>query len=86
MLLISEINVIDAISSLVTKLSARYVQIRSTGYSITDKLRKNCDYVVPQDWGTFMIKPLTSEVKKTDLTNLFGINTDQFMFSWLDST
>lgn len=86
MLLISEISVTDAISSLVTKLRTPYVQIRSTRSTITKILKKNCDYVIPQDWGTFMIKPLTPEVKKTNLIDLFGINTNRFLFSWLDST
>ncbi|MHA1940464.1 MAG: GNAT family N-acetyltransferase [Candidatus Hodarchaeales archaeon] len=86
MLLATEINVAEAISSLVTKLPANFVQIRSTRDTVTKSLMKNCDYVIPQDWGTFMIKPLTPKVEKADLKDLFGINTDRFLFSWLDST
>ncbi len=85
-LLIDGINVTDVIFSLITKFPTQYIQVRSTRPSITENLMKNCKYFVPQDWGTFMIKPLTSKVNQVDLKDLFGIGTDKFLFSWLDST
>ncbi len=83
------VNPLNAIASLARKLPAPYIQIKSNSNSITKSLSdfsKNRILVVPQDWSTFMIKPLTKDVMNLDIKSFFGIGTDRFLFSWLDST
>ena len=86
LLLVKGVNAVNAIASLARKLPAPYIQVKSNHPSITQSLSKIGARVVPQDWSTFMMKPLTSEAMNIDQKNLFGIGTDQFLFSWLDST
>lgn len=85
-LLTKGVTAVNAIASLASKLPRPYIQIKSNHPSITESLSKTGAYIVPQDWNTFMMKPLTPEVKNIDPKNLFGIGTDQFLFSWMDST
>ncbi|MFX0085563.1 MAG: GNAT family N-acetyltransferase [Candidatus Hodarchaeota archaeon] len=88
-LLKKNVNPLNAIKSLARKLPAPYIQIKSNYNSITKSLSdllKDRILVVPQDWSTFMVKPLKKDVMKKDLKSLFGIGTDRFLFSWLDST
>lgn len=86
LLLVKGVNAVNAIASLARKLPAPYIQVKSNHPSITKSLSKIGARVVPQDWSTFMMKPLTSEAMNIDQKNLFGIGTYQFLFSWLDST
>ncbi len=86
LLLVKGVNAVNAIASLARKLPAPYIQVKSNHPSITQSLSKIGARVVPRDWSTFMMKPLTSEAMNIDQKNLFGIGTDRFLFSWLDST
>ena len=86
LLLVKGVNAVNAIASLARKLPAPYIQVKSNHPSITKSLSKIGARVVPQDWSTFMMKPLTSEAMNIDQKSLFGIGTDRFLFSWLDST
>lgn len=85
-LLKKSVNPLTAITALVRKLPAPYIQVKSNYNSITESLSKREILFVPQDWSSFMMKPLTKEVMKLDLKNLFGVGTDRFLFSWLDCT
>ncbi|MFX0124476.1 MAG: GNAT family N-acetyltransferase [Candidatus Hodarchaeota archaeon] len=88
-LLRENVNPLNAITSLARKLPAPYIQIKSNYKAITKSLlslSKDKILIVPQDWSTFMIKPLTEEAMNLDLKRHFGIGADQFLFSWLDST
>ncbi|MFX0092993.1 MAG: GNAT family N-acetyltransferase [Candidatus Hodarchaeota archaeon] len=86
MLLTKDVDPISAIASLTRKYSTPYLQIQSNQPSITESLSKTGARVVPQDWSTFMIKPLTAEVMNIDIKDFFGVGTDRFLFSWMDST
>ncbi len=85
-LLMKGINAIDAVTSLVRELPTPYIQIKSSHPAITENLSKLGVKIIPQDWSTFMMKPLTTDVTKIDPKNLFGIGTDRFLFSWMDTT
>lgn len=88
-LLKKRVNPLTAIASLARKLPAPYIQIKSNYNYITESLlslSKDGIRVVPQDWSTFMVKPLTEDVMKLDLKSHFGFGTDKFLFSWLDCT
>ncbi|MFX1252114.1 MAG: GNAT family N-acetyltransferase [Promethearchaeota archaeon] len=85
-LLTEAVNPIKAISSLVRKFLSPYIQITSNQSSITESLSITDALIVPQNWNTFMMKPLTSEVMNTNVNIFFGIGTDQFLISWMDTT
>ncbi len=86
LLLIKGINAINAVASLTRELPTPYIQIKSNHPSITENLAKLGTKIVPQDWSTFMMKPLTPEVAKISPKTLFGFGTDRFLFSWMDTT
>jgi hypothetical protein len=44
------------------------------------------DQVAHPDWSAFMLKPLIPKVTVDDARRLFGIATDRFLISWLDTT
>ncbi|MFX0015402.1 MAG: GNAT family N-acetyltransferase [Promethearchaeota archaeon] len=85
-LLLEEINPVAAISALTEELSASYIQVKSNNNSLTTSLSKVGGKIIPQDWNTFMIKPLMQEVMNIDLKSFFGISTKRFLFSWMDCT
>ncbi|MFX0052569.1 MAG: GNAT family N-acetyltransferase [Candidatus Hodarchaeota archaeon] len=86
LLLTKGVNVVAAIASLIKKLPVSYIQVKSTYPLITESLGEVGGRVVPQDWSTFMMKPLTREAMDLDPKKLFGIGTDRFLFSWMDTT
>ncbi|MFX0185593.1 MAG: GNAT family N-acetyltransferase [Candidatus Hodarchaeota archaeon] len=86
LLLTKGVNAATAITSLVRKLPISYIQVKSNYNSITESLSEVGARIVPQDWSTFMIKPLTREAMNIDPKTLFGIGTDRFLFSWMDTT
>ena len=86
LLLTKGVNAAIAIASLVKELPASYIQVKSTYPPITKSLAEVGARIVPQDWSTFMMKPLTHEVMDLDIKMLFGIGTDRFLFSWMDTT
>ena len=86
LLLMKEFHAVDAVVSLVRELPTPYIQIKSNNPSITESLSKLGVKIVPQDWSTFMMKSLTPESAKIDPKTLFDIGSDQFLFSWMDTT
>jgi GNAT superfamily N-acetyltransferase len=85
-LLIKGVNAATAIASLVRKLPASYIQVKSNYTSITESLSEVSARIVSQDWSTFMMKPLTRDAMNIGPKTLFGIGTDRFLFSWMDTT
>jgi len=75
-----------AIAALAEASPADYVRVSLTRSSYLASLQRAGYQLAPQDWGAFMLKPLTEEVTVDDAVRLFGIGTDRFMMSWLDVT
>jgi GNAT superfamily N-acetyltransferase len=87
LLLIKDINPVAAIASLAKRLNASYIQVKSNHDSLTARLFEVVGArVIPQDWSTFMTKPLVQEIESIDTKKFFGVGTKQFLFSWMDCT
>ena len=80
------VDPIEAIAALVFKIKTPYVQVILSRPSDIARLRAAGWLVAHPNWDAFMIKPLTPEVSIDDARNLFGIGTDRFLISWLDTT
>ena len=85
-LLRTDILATEAIAAVVSELKTPYVQVTmSRPVDIASLLRAGWQVAHP-NWGAFMVKPLIPEVKVEDARRLFGIGTDRFLISWLDTT
>ncbi|MHA2224543.1 MAG: GNAT family N-acetyltransferase [Candidatus Hodarchaeales archaeon] len=85
-LLTKEVNAVNAIASLALKLPTPYIQVKSHHPYLTEELKRIGARVIPQDWSTFMMKPLTPDTMKLNPKQLFGFGTDRFLFSRIDIT
>ncbi len=75
-----------AIVALARELPVAYLQVRVNHPSEAECLQQ-AGFPPPRpDWGTFMLKPLTSDVTTNDAIRLFGFGTERFLISWLDVT
>lgn len=86
MLLLEGVNPVDAVASLAGNLPVTYIHVKSNRPSVTASLSGIRSRIVLRDWSTFMVKPLTSEAVNSNLEDLFGIGTDRFLISWMDTT
>ena len=85
-LLRMDINATEAIAAVVSEVKTPYVRVTMNRPSDIDSLRRVGWQVAHPDWGAFMVKPLVPEVTIEDARRLFGIGTDRFLISWLDTT
>lgn len=81
-----DIGAVEAIAAVVSELKAPYVQVTLSRPSDIDSLRRAGWQVAHPDWGAFMVKPLIPNVTVEGACHLFGIGTDRFLISWLDTT
>lgn len=82
----TDIHATEAVAAIASELKALYVQVSISRPSDIDSLRRAGWQVAHPDWGAFMVKPLLPEVTIEDARHLFGIGTDRFLISWLDTT
>ena len=80
------VNAMEAIAAIVSELQAPYVQVSISRPSDINNLRRAGWQVAHPDWGAFMVKPLLPDMTAEDARDLFGIGTDRFLISWLDTT
>ena len=85
-LLRMDINAAEAVAAVVSELKTPYVQVTMSRPSDIASLRRAGWQVAHPDWGAFMVKPLVPDVTIEDARRLFGIGTDRFLISWLDTT
>jgi GNAT superfamily N-acetyltransferase len=81
-----DINATEAIAAITYELKADYVQVSISRPSDINSLRRAGWQVAHPDWGAFMVKPLLSDMTAEDARHSFGIGTDRFLISWLDTT
>jgi GNAT superfamily N-acetyltransferase len=81
-----DINATEAIAAITSELKAPYIQVGISRPSDIDMLRRAGWQVAHPDWGAFMVKALLSDMTAEDALHLFGIGTDRFLISWLDTT
>jgi hypothetical protein len=85
-LLRMDIDAAEAVSAIVSELKASYVQVTISRPSDIASLQRAGFMVAHPNWGAFMVKPLVPGVTVEDARRLFGMGTDRFLISWLDTT
>jgi GNAT superfamily N-acetyltransferase len=85
-LLRMDIDAVEAVASFASKLKTSYVQVMmNRPFDIASFQRAGWQVAHPT-WSAFMVKPLLPELTADDARRLFGIGTDRFIISWLDTT
>lgn len=76
----------EAVAAVVAQLKSTYVQVKLSRPGEILSLRRGGYHVARPTWGAFMLAALTPDVTVEDARQLFGIGTDRFLISWLDTT
>ncbi|UCD40812.1 MAG: GNAT family N-acetyltransferase [Chloroflexota bacterium] len=80
------IDIAEATAAVAAELKSEYVQVKLSRPSEITSLRNAGYRVTHPTWDAFMVKPLVPEVTFEDAQERFGIGTDRFLISWLDTT
>lgn len=80
------IDTAEAVAAVTAGLKTSYVQVMVSRPSEVTSLRRSGYKVAHPNWGAFMVKPLVPEVTAEETRRLFGIGTDRFLISYLDTT
>lgn len=86
LLLRSEVAAAEAVAAVTAELRTPYVRVKVARPAEIASLRRAGFQVAHPDWGAFMVKPLSPEATVEEARRLFGIGTDRFLISWLDTT
>jgi GNAT superfamily N-acetyltransferase len=86
MLLKQEVNPAEAVAAIASRVRTAHIQVKVSRPVEINSLRQSGYRVAHPDWSAFMIKPLLPGGTANDARSLFGIGTDQFLISWLDTT
>lgn len=76
----------EAVAAVTAQLRSAYVQIALSRPANIAGLRRAGWQIAHPSWEAFMVKPLSPDVTAEDARRLFGIGTDRFLISWLDTT
>lgn len=76
----------EAVAAVAARLKSTYVQVKLSRPSEILSLRRAGYRVARPTWGAFMVAALSPDVTVEDARRLFGIGTDSFLISWLDTT
>jgi GNAT superfamily N-acetyltransferase len=82
----SGINAAEAVAAVAAEKKAPYVQVKISRPADISTLSLSGFTVAHPSWDAFMLKPLVPDITTDDARRLFGIGTDQFLISWLDTT
>lgn len=85
-LLRTDIDTTEAVAAVVSKLKTSYVQVTVSRPADIASLQRAGYLVAHPNWSAFMVKPLVPNMTVDDARRLFGIGTDRFLISWLDTT
>ena len=80
------IDVAEAIAATIGNVKTPYMAVTLSHPREISSLRSAGYQVAYPNWEAFMLKPLTPDVSVNEARKLFGIGTDQFLISWLDTT
>lgn len=80
------VDAAEALASLTACMKAAYVQVRLSRPVDIASLRSAGYQVAHPNWSAFMVKSLHPEIPVEEARHLFGIGTDRFQISWLDTT
>jgi len=79
------VNPAEAVAAVASRVRTAYVQVKISRPVEIASLRQAGYQVAHPDWSAFMLKPLVPEVTVEDARRLFGVGTDRFLISWLDT-
>lgn len=82
----SDIDATESVAAVVSEITSSYVQVTMSRPSDIASLRRAGWQVAHPNWSAFMVKPLTPDMTVEDARHRFGIGTDRFLISWLDTT
>ena len=80
------INPASAVTAIARIANAEYIQARINHPAEQQGFQRAGYKIAQPAWGTFMVKPLTSDVTTEAARRLYGIGTERFLISWLDTT
>jgi GNAT superfamily N-acetyltransferase len=86
LLLSKDLDAAEAVAAVAAKIKTAYVQVNISRPIDIQNLRRAGFQVAHPNWDAFMVKPLLSDISTAEARRLFGIGTDQFLISWLDTT
>ena len=81
-----DIDALEAVAAVVSNMKASYVQVTMSHPSHVTNFQRAGWQVTCPTWDAFMVKPLLPELIVNDARRLFGIGTDRFLISWVDTT
>jgi hypothetical protein len=76
----------EAVAAVTAQFQAAFVKVGITRPAEVASLRRAGYQVAQPSWEAFMIKPLSPELSVEEARQLFGIGTDRFLISSLDTT
>jgi hypothetical protein len=80
-----DIDAMEAIAAVASHIQATYIRVDISRPSDIASLQRAGFRVAHPNRGAFMVKPLIPGVTVDDARRLFGIGTDRFLISWLDT-
>jgi len=80
------VDAAEAIAAVMASIKTLYVQVTVSRPAEIASLKRAGFEIAYPSWEAFMLKPLVPEVDIAQAGDLFGIGTDQFLISWLDTT
>lgn len=81
-----DIDALEAVAAVASDLKASYVRVTMSRPSDITSFRRAGWQTTHPAWDAFMVRPLLAELTIGDARRLFGIGTDWFLISWLDTT
>jgi hypothetical protein len=85
-LLRMDIDAVEVAAAVTSKIKSAYVQVTMSRPSDILSFQRAGWQVSHPIWDAFMVKPLVPDVTIEDARRLFGIGTNRFLISWLDTT
>lgn len=86
LLLQDGVDATEAVAAVIAELKTPFVQVKTNRPNETTSLGRAGYQVAHPDRDAFMLKSLVPGVTVDDASRLFGIGTDRFLISWLDTT
>lgn len=85
-LLRPDVDAAETVAAAASKCKTSYGQVSISRPAEIASLQRAGYQIAHPNWEAFMVKPLIPDVTAEDARRLFGIGTDWFLISWLDTT
>jgi ribosomal protein S18 acetylase RimI-like enzyme len=86
MVLAPGLDIAEAVAAVASKKKTAFVMMNISRPTEVSSLQRAGYQITNPCWDAFMVKPLTRDLTAGDARLLFGIGTDRFLISWLDTT